>query len=200
MCGMVGGLVGNASQKMTHAFPDLSVQFPCVSSSLIRNITSVKVKMSAADCCFTDKQSIQKWTQTNANVALYKYQLACWNMLRVKQYSCMHAGLIHEQNHLKIYGHTCVCCVTITHTQRNSTQESCAQSIVVTIIQHMWLICPWQFPSWLGEGLQRKIEQSRVRHMTSPDQTIAATNTQDKCQHFDQSSLPFCFYQHTPAQ
>lgn len=27
--------------------------------------------------------------------------------------------------------------------------------IVLTSIQHTWLICPSQFPSWLGEGLQR---------------------------------------------
>lgn len=83
-----------------------------------------------------------------------------------------------------------------THTHRNSSKAGCAQSIVVTIIQHMRLICPWQFPSRSGDGLQREIEQSRGGHMTSLHQTVAATNTQDKCQHFDQSNLLFCFYQH----
>lgn len=86
--------------------------------------------------------------------------------------------------------HACTC------TNKSSLKESCPQSIAVTIIQLMWLICRRQFPSCLGEGLQTRIEQSRG---TSSEQTLRAANARNKCQHFPRTSRWFCFCQHTAA-
>lgn len=38
------------------------------------------------------------------------------NLARSDTPLCMHASLIHEYNHSKIYRHTCTCSITVTHT------------------------------------------------------------------------------------
>ena len=198
MCSVVGGLVGKASQKLTHAFPDLSVQFSCISSPLIRNVTAIAENVSGW-LLIVDKGIDTNMNTNKRDRCIVQMSAGVLTHAVSDTLLCMHASFNSwAQSFRNLQAHMLY--QSNTHTHRNCTKASCAQSIVVTIIQHMWLICPWQFPSWLGDGLQREIEQSSGGHMTSPDQTIAATNTQDKCQHFDQSSLPFCFYQHTPAQ
>lgn len=159
----VGGLVGKASQKMTHAFPDLLVQFPLVSSSLIRNVGVIRENVIGG-LFITGEQSIPRWAQTN--ILHRAYAVPAGKLRRVinDTSAWIHASLTH--NHSEIHSRTCSIANTRTH--RNSSKASCAQSIVATITRHMWLICPWQFPSRSGDGLQREIEQSRGGHMTSP--------------------------------
>lgn len=193
MRGVVGGLVGKASQKLTQAFPDLSVQFasppPSSGMSAIwENAGRIVDHLQGIDTTMKQKQLqiLQGFTNTSWRAETCNE----WHStLRARNLNSWAQSFRNPQ-------HTC--CIGNTHAHVG-TKASCAQSIVVTIIQHMWLICPWQYPSGLGDDLQREMEQNRGGHMTSPNQTIAATNTQDKCQHFDQSSLPFCFYQHAPV-
>lgn len=111
MRGVVGGLVGKASQKLTQAFPDLSVQFASP-PSLIRNVSNLS-KCRAYSWSPTRNRYSDE-TKTTADFArFYKYQLACWNMQWVTH--CGHATLIHEHNHSEIHS-THAVSVTHTHT------------------------------------------------------------------------------------
>lgn len=89
-----------------------------------------------------------------------------------------------------------------THRHRNSIlSQSVPKTILVTIIQHVWLICPRQFPSWLDDDLQKATEQRRGGRMTSSNLIIAPANTTDEFQHGHQSSSPLFlyFHQRTPV-
>lgn len=100
----VGGLVGKASQKMTHAFPDLLVQFPLVSSSLIRNVGVIRENVIGG-LFITGKQSIPRWTQTN--ILHRAYAVPAGKLRRVINDTSVwiHASLTH--NHSEIRSHTC---------------------------------------------------------------------------------------------
>lgn len=145
MRGMVGGWLGSASQKTTHAFPDLLAQFPprLLLPHLERHISQRKMSV-AADCRSARNSRSKKMNTNTCKRCSWHAQTCVWgenNTRACKKAYFMRKGTWNS--------------MAITQYGKYELDSEHLCQIVLTSIQHTWLICPSQFPSWLGEGLQR---------------------------------------------